>query len=162
MSALRDEILASSDPVDAVMGLLGHVQRRIANDGLGALTATELVVLSVYELITEVENGGFIQYFGNSSGDRSKEALASLRRIGAPKTADILARAMAQVGEQATSPDRATRARALGTLVERDYDVMEGLNDAFYAFPDPLWALIAAHCRSNREELHVPDNGPAE
>jgi hypothetical protein len=47
-------------------------------------------------LVAEVNNGGFDQFFFNSSSDRTPDILRALELIGASKTADILKRAAAK------------------------------------------------------------------
>lgn len=154
---LRDQILASSDPVDVMMLLLPHVQHRIAEAGVDELTETERIVFCMWDLVSEIENGGFVQYFLNSSGDLAREALTSLRLIGAPRTAALLQRVMARLGEQATSRDRDTRAQAIGRTGLADDGAFEEEDNAFYAHPESLWALTVEYCREHRDQLRVTE-----
>lgn len=146
------------DPVEVVMGLLEEVQGRIATQGLENLSSTELTLFSVYELISEVENGGFIQYLENSSGDRAHQALAGLRHIGAPESAAILERVIARLGSGAAVPERSARFVVLQQLGEQEWHAIEAENDAFYGQPEPLWALLAEYCRKHRDQLDVRES----
>jgi len=56
-------------------------------DGLGS---AEQVFRSIWELEAEVNNGGFPQYFENSSGRIAPYAEAALRAIAATRAADIV------------------------------------------------------------------------
>jgi hypothetical protein len=49
----------------------------------------------VGEFEADVNNGGFGQYLGNKGRKRAGEALHALRSIGAKRTADMLASALA-------------------------------------------------------------------
>lgn len=42
----------------------------------------------------EISNGGFFQFFSNSTGILAPEAIVALRTIGMPQTADVIQRAM--------------------------------------------------------------------
>lgn len=59
------------------------------------LTQEETYVLAVEALEREVNNGGYSQFFSNSSSEWADTIAAALRAIGCPKTADISARAVA-------------------------------------------------------------------
>ena len=59
------------------------------------LTQQEKYVLAVEALEREVNNGGYGQFFSNSSNEWADTVVAALRAIGCPKTADISAKAVA-------------------------------------------------------------------
>ena len=50
-------------------------------------------------LRAEINNGGFSQYFFNSSGDSAPDALAAAGAMGATEVAALLGRAMALLGD---------------------------------------------------------------
>src|SRR6185436_580594 len=55
----------------------------------------EQVALCMHKLEAEVNNGGFHQFFFNSSGELVPQTLDALKTIGAPKTRQLLERAVA-------------------------------------------------------------------
>jgi hypothetical protein len=59
-------------------------------DNVDALTEAQRNFYYNQNLEREINNGGFNQYFINSSGDFVHETINSLRTIGAHHTADIL------------------------------------------------------------------------
>lgn len=59
-------------------------------DNMDALTDGQRHFYYNQNLEREINNGGFNQYFLNSSGDFAHETIKSLRTIGANHTADIL------------------------------------------------------------------------
>ena len=85
--ALRDAILAVEDPAERMVLLFEQVQRRLGAVGFDGLSATEVLVFCTWDFVNEVDNGGFDQFFANSSGDRAEETLAALRAIGATSSA---------------------------------------------------------------------------
>ena len=62
--------------------------------GLENLTPEEQVVLAVEALEREVNNGGYSQFFTNSSVKYCSNIVMSLEQIGCSKTADITKRAL--------------------------------------------------------------------
>ncbi len=64
---------------------------------------------------SEVCNGGFHQFFFNSTGVLAPEAVAGLKAIGMPQTANVVAEAMASFGEPFPR-DREERQDALDAL----------------------------------------------
>lgn len=52
------------------------------------------VFSAIWAVESEVNNGGFSQYFLNSTGDSTPFVVAALETIDAPKTADICKRAI--------------------------------------------------------------------
>ena len=67
------------------------------------LTVPEQVFVAVWTLESDVNNGGFDQYYLNSSGDYAWFAPAALRAIGAEQTAAIAERANAAFGPRRTA-----------------------------------------------------------
>ena len=66
----------------------------------------------------EVHNGGFSQYFSNSTGVLAPEAVIGFRAIGLPEVAQVIAGAMERVGRPYPR-DRSLRQRAVGVHDER-------------------------------------------
>ncbi len=64
----------------------------------------------------EVNNGGFHQYFINSSGDYSHETIQSLKSIGATTTALILQRATDQFPNKTVPKDEMTEVKQSSKL----------------------------------------------
>ena len=83
--------------------------------GYGGLTAAERVIFCLNGLETEVNSGGFIQYFSNSTGDHARDAPAALRTLGAPKVATLIEQAIALI-PGALSPDQSAREAQMAAL----------------------------------------------
>ena len=93
------------------------------------LTRGQRIVLVVEGLEGEVNNGGFAQYFLNSSGDLAPEAVAALREIGMGHFADILAEAMALFPNRTPPRDQAQRETALAKV---DESRLNALDERFF------------------------------
>lgn len=64
-----------------------------SESGFDGLTADEQTVFAIRELVIEVLNGGFHQYFRNSSGARHAAAEAALERLNELEALGLLKRA---------------------------------------------------------------------
>lgn len=67
-------------------------------DNIEKLSPAEKTFYLVFQLEGEVNNGGFSQFFYNSSDNFANDTAAALREIGAEKTAVICDRALAAFG----------------------------------------------------------------
>src|SRR5262245_14622428 len=63
-----------------------------------SISTEERYVLAVEALEREVNNGGYSQFFGNSSHEFAPMIVTAMRAIGCPKTADITRDAIAVLG----------------------------------------------------------------
>ena len=117
--------------------------------GLKGLTDKEKVFRLVWQLEAEVNNGGFEQFFFNSSGDERAETIKALDVIGAVETRTILLAAL-EVFENSNPPINQTRRQnrllELNKAEERTIDENDA---AFWAYPDNLSQLLLDFMRRN-------------
>lgn len=119
-------------------------------DAIEKLNEHERVFYITQTLEQEVNNGGFSQYFYNSSGDFSNELVDAFTKIGALKTADICKKALA-VFEGIVPTDRDERDALLNSL---DCDeIWDACDDAFYEYEDDLTALNYAYIMQHRDSF---------
>ncbi len=95
---------------------------------------------AIDELEMEVNNGGFNQYFFNSSGVNCFKALKDLRVRGKSRTADLLEAAI-----KAIDPDGLTEAELIQSLRDQTVTALDGdavnekldsLDAIFFTYPD--------------------------
>ena len=98
------------------------------------LTQEESYVLAVEALEREVNNGGYRQFFSNSSSEWADTIVAALRAIGCPKTADISAQAVANREDE----------KVLGECDER-----------YYANDEPIADRLFDWIRRNRAQIQL-------
>lgn len=116
---------------------------RARSVGFEALTPPQKVYVLVFDLMFEVGNGGFEQYFVNSSGDRAEDACRALRTIGADPAEMIVRRALTVFGPEGPSPDRSERHEQLAALTADQDAALERLNREFWdAKPETHVALL--------------------
>jgi hypothetical protein len=101
----------------------------------------------------EINNGGFNQYFFNSSGDFAQKTIQSLRTIGANKTADILQQANDQFPNGNVPEDITERQEILEQIQETADPVWEELDQKFFAYEDDLNTLNIEFVKKNKDKF---------
>lgn len=100
--------------------------------GYESLTAQQRLYSAVFMCDAEIRNGGFAQYFVNSSGDRWQDALAGLKAMGFQERLTIFHEALAKFGSAGPSTDRNVRQEQLSRLYKRDDAIFESLESRYY------------------------------
>jgi hypothetical protein len=95
-------------------------------------------------LEAEVNNGGFDQFFYNSTGDNTVETIQALEAIGAVTMADILRRAAAKFPGGMPPKDRLARQEIL-LQISPNAEAFEDLDGEFYGYPDNLAELLTGY-----------------
>jgi hypothetical protein len=113
---------------------------------------------AIWELEAEVNNGGFRQYFVNSSAESAHFVVEALERVRAPRTADVCRRAIA-----AAFPAGLPKAVELiqsdaADFSDEELQRLDGLDQEFFAYPDNLTDLLFAFVSSHPEEFGVVPN----
>ena len=119
--------------------------------GYQSLSAAERVYWCVYLLDMEIYNGGFDQYYINSSGDYASGVVAALRAIGAHKAARITEDAFSYVFPGGIVPeDRDERWTQAEAVEERDpqYDERTNVFSRQYCKDeDEIYTLLEQYAR---------------
>ncbi len=118
------------------------------------LTPSERIVVVIEAMEREVGNGGFNQFFYNSSNEYAGELVSALRIIGIPDIADIAERALRAIGAQPEwTCDQYEEAS-----VDPDELIMAELNacdDAYYATEDAIAARLFEYIKANRSDIRL-------
>lgn len=139
--------------LQGVSAPMERVFERMDEVGFENLTEAERTVASVRMLIDEVNNGGFWQYFFNSSGDYVGAALEGLIAIGARETEKALLKATNLFGGQGPSENRDSRIGQLEELSKKTQARLRALDDAFYKDPDGIEAKLFLFIAQNKESF---------
>jgi len=117
------------------------------------LTAAEKVFVSVWELEAEVNNGGFHQYFFNSSGDNAKYCVSALERIGAMNAAALVRQANSVFENGEPPVDSEIRQSKVESFTEEQKNFLDQLDQKFFKYPDKLTELLYDFVMKNRGEI---------
>ncbi|CAN5518459.1 hypothetical protein BH09VER1_BH09VER1_51320 [soil metagenome] len=110
-------------------------------------------ILLVEELDGEVCNGGFDQYYLNSSGNNAREALAALKRMADTERAVIMQASMDLFGSKGPSADREKRNAQQEKMTDEQGEKMGKLDTAWYAVPESLEVAIYYYCLGRKGEF---------
>ena len=117
------------------------------------------VFSAIWKVESEVNNGGFVQYFENDCETASFVA-ESLDAVGAPKTADICRRAIGVAFPNGLPVDPDEISSQAAEFSEEIRDRLDELDREFFSYPHPLTDLLFDFvCAHPNEFGTVSDQG---
>ena len=149
-----ERFLESVDTNKSIIEIDNYICNLCAwGDDLDKLTEPQKNFYFNQNLEREINNGGFNQYFSNSSGDFAHETVMSLKLINADKTADILQRAVNQFPNKNVPKGREERQKALEKIQEKANEIWGELDQKFFAYEDNLNILNIKYVRQNKDNF---------
>lgn len=129
------------------------LRRKVSRRGERSLTQEERIVLAVRALDREVNNGGYHQFFCNSSRKFAPQIVQSLVRIGCQRTAKIT-----QLAIDALRVSPVTVARIGAVMQEtnemRDQE-LDRCDQRFYENPQGIPKSLYAFIKANRGRIRL-------
>jgi hypothetical protein len=122
-------------------------------EALEKLSESQKVFYYNQELEREINNGGFDQYFYNSSGDYAHQAIISLQQINAIKTTAILQLAIDQFPNSIVPKNQSERWEILEKIEEKAGEVWEQLDKRFLEYEDNLYDLNIEFIKKHRSSF---------
>ena len=119
------------------------------------------VFSAIWAVESEVNNGGFSQYFINSSAESASFVVEALETIGAPKTASICSRAIATAFPTGLPATVEVIRSIAADFPDEILEKLETLDQEFFAYPHNLTDLLFAYVSRHPEEfgtLPKPDD----
>ena len=147
-----DTLLNSEDTNESIIeldDLIGEICDY--GDDFSKLTDHQKLFYLNQNLEREINNGGFNQFFCNSSGDNAHETILSLKAIGADKTADILQKAIDQFPDKTVPKDRDERTEIVEQIEDVADEVWDELDQKFYAYEDDLNTLNIEYIKKYKD-----------
>jgi hypothetical protein len=124
------------------------ILQKAEREGEHNLTEEENIVLAVEALEREVNNGGYHQFFINSSQEFVPTVVSALKRIGCMKTATITQQAI-----KALDVTHLTLEAIEAAMAEEDEDRLTKLNrcdDSYYESAEPIAERLFAFIKANK------------
>jgi Domain of unknown function (DUF4375) len=119
-----------------------------------AQSPIQKIFSTIWTLESEVNSGGFAQYFCNSS-ETANSLLGALLEIGAPKTAAICEEAILLLFPNGL-PKSAEEVHSVASQIDqKTISKIEKLNIEFYKYPNDLTDLLYDFVMVHREEFSV-------
>jgi hypothetical protein len=111
----------------------------------------EAAFFSLVFVGAEIDNGGFSQVFTNSTGDLVGAAVAAADRFALPEHARVLREASAQLFPAGVPPDLASRLEQWEVLGDSADDVIQTLDERWYALADVLEERLHAYVTARHQ-----------
>jgi hypothetical protein len=127
------------------------ISQKAQREGVKGLTDEERIVLAVEALEREVNNGGYHQFFVNSSREFASVVVAALERIGCKKTATITQRAIKALGISDLTSE-AIDAAIAGDDQKRRTKFSQ-CDDAYYKNTEPIAERLFAFIKTNKARI---------
>jgi D-serine deaminase-like pyridoxal phosphate-dependent protein len=118
--------------------------------GLSNLTSVERIVTLLSQANFEIECGGLSQYFYNSSGEHTAEALAALKEVGAMQAASAMETALAlfPAGITTTGTDE-----HFCEVLNEYSDDLNSLTSEFYSESPDVFSRLCTYIENHTAEL---------
>jgi hypothetical protein len=139
------------DGDDSLQRAVAAAFERLAHEGYGALSPAQRVLVCVWGTCGEIDNGGFDQFFFNTSGDWAGDAEAAFRTIGAHELAAIVRSAIEIFPDGGPSPDHVVRHLQLDGLSPEAQARLSELDRRFDS--RNVDRLLAAFVEQNLDEI---------
>jgi len=111
------------------------------------------VFSAIWEIESEVNNGGFAQYFANGSAESAYFVVQALQTIGAPKTANICARAIATALPGGLPETDDALQSAAANFSSETAEALNSLDQEFFSYPHNLTDLLFSFVNGLPEEF---------
>ncbi len=149
-----EKLLSSDDMNGSIIELDNYIGEFCSyGDEMEKLTEQQKQFYYNQCLEREVNNGGFNQYFYNSSGNFAHLTVLSLRIINANTTADILQKAINQFPNKEVPRNRTERQVILEQIEEVADPIWEELDQKFFVYEDDLNLLNIEFIRQNKDKF---------
>src|SRR6185437_1709343 len=146
-----------SDPIASKFGeLVLSLSLHYDLDSFSDMNPAEQALAGTWELANEIYNGGFIQYFHNSSGRRAKPMVDVLRSVGARQAAEILESAIVLAGPGTPWGDELNYLAAIKLMPPDARHQLSGLERKLYDDIDNVHSLVFRYL-SERDQIDAPE-----
>ncbi len=157
----------SRDPdFTALNAIIDRIRARFHNPTtFRDLSHGEQVVYELgYTMDAEVQNGGWHQYLGNSSGNGAEEHKAYLREVGAAEVLALLERVSTIFPNAVVPHDWSQRNQLLRRAVEQDPSIVDGLLEqadrAYYRECASLYTHLMDYVETHVTDFENPPDAP--
>jgi hypothetical protein len=148
-----DELLAitNGNEIDFLQALEMAIQQKAERVGVDDMTEEEIIVLAIEALEREVNNGGYSQFFVNSSREYTPIIVHALLRIGCSKTAEITKSAITAAGFQGLAP--MALAEALNAYSGADNQELDDCDQLYYKAGENIGGQLIDFAKANKNVI---------
>ncbi len=149
-----DKIL-SNERTDMAIMEIDEQLNEISDFGenLNVLNPSQQVVIIIENLEREINNGGFNQFYFNSSGNYANETIEYLKIIGANKTSEIVEKANNEWENGIVLKNRNERQKTLKNIEKKADLVWKQCDTEFNEYQDDITGLLIEFIKKNRKDF---------
>jgi len=138
---------------EILINLSQSAATKIGKEEFEQQSLPQKVFTAIWEVESEINNGGFSQYSLNDSAESASFVASALITIGAPKTAEICRRAILTAFPDGL-PKTVEDIRAVAADLSEDIlEKLEPLDQEFFSYPHDLTNLLFAYVAAHPEEF---------
>jgi Domain of unknown function (DUF4375) len=126
------------------------VDQKVAREGDEVLNPEERIIVAIEALEAEVNNGGYAQFFLNSSREYAPTIVQALVRIGCPRTAEITQRAIDALHLSSLTDEAIETAMANDEVSEDD---LNECDDSYYKSGEDIAGQLFAFIKANKDVI---------
>ncbi|OGP61421.1 MAG: hypothetical protein A2V67_02005 [Deltaproteobacteria bacterium RBG_13_61_14] len=130
------------------------LDQKEARAGANQITAEERVIQAIEALEREVNNGGYSQFFLNSSREYAPIIVEALTRISCPKTAEITRRAIAALGISGSFTEAAIAEVMEAESSERE-EKLEQCDNEYFQSGESIETGLFQFIKTNRDKINL-------
>ena len=137
----------------ALINLSESERTKFGKEDFSVQSFAQKVFSAIWAAESEINNGGFAQYFLNSSCETAPFVVEAFETINAPRTADICRRAVAVAFPDGlpSAPDSISDAAA--DLTDETTELLEALDKEFFQYPHNLTDLLFTFVSKHPDEF---------
>ena len=135
-----------------VVAFYQAVDQKAAREGDDALNPEERIIVAIEALEAEVNNGGYAQFFLNSSREYAPTIVQALARIGCPITAAITQRAIDALHLPSLTDEAIETAMANDEVSEDD---LNECDDSYYKSGEDIAGQLFAFIKKNKDVIKL-------
>ena len=132
------------------------IQKKEESLGTASLSPAERVILAVEALEREVNNGGYEQFFSNSSVEYSGDVVQALISIGCREQASIAQKALDTVIPSGSEIDAEAIEDLLMDADDQLLDALSECDDAFWSASESIEDSLFAYVKANQASITLP------
>lgn len=145
--------LASETEIVLRIGEVIGNKRQQGDATFSNLTEPESVFIFIDMLERQVNNGGFDQFFFNSSGDYAHEICSAYEKIKAYKTANLIETAIKAFPVLPVPKDTEVRREYMPDINDEISKVWDDLDNKFYEYEENIAGLLIEYVKQNSSEI---------
>lgn len=149
-----DKVLKMEDETNIIIAIDDYLNSKSNYcEDIEKLNMSQQTFIIIENLEREMNNGGFSQFYFNSSGNFSHATVDALVLIGANQTADIVKKANAQFPNNKIPSNKVQRQYILEEIEEKAEKIWEICDDDFLKYEDNLTEQLLHFVRANKTEF---------